>query len=86
MLITQQDLQSLLLKQWNFTKLGVSVMFLSVTTVAMPFVTMLFAGLISQSHLVGVGLSNTIFNIFMVSVWFGYSTVFDTYGPQVFYN
>ena len=74
---------SFLKKQLRFTQLGMSVIFLSVTTISMPFITMLFAGQLGQSHLDGVGLSNTMYNIVVTSVWFGYSTVFDTYAPQV---
>ena len=49
----------------------------------MAFVTLIFAGQIGEAHLAGVGLANTLYNIVVTSVSTGYSSVFDTYGPQV---
>ena len=69
-------------KQWNFVKLGASVIFLSITETSMLLVTMVFAGKLNQSHLDGVGLANTIYGVCVAAFAFGYSTVFDTYGPQ----
>ena len=47
-------------------------------------ITILFAGSISQAHLDGVGLADTLFSLMLISTSNGYSTVFDTYGPQVY--
>ena len=52
----------------------------------MAFVTLIFAGQIGEAHLAGVGLANTLYNIVVTSVSTGYSSVFDTYGPQVNIN
>ena len=76
-------LQEFLQKQWKFVTLGISVIFLSVTEMTMLFVTVLFAGKLGQIHLNGVGLANTIYGVCVAALTFGYSTVFDTYGPQV---
>ena len=48
------------------------------------FVTILFAGTLSQAHLDGVGLANTLLNVVVLSLSLGYTSVFDTYGPQVY--
>ena len=76
--------KELLSKEWEFTKLAMSYLSIMVTAVAIPFVTILFAGNIDQAHLDGVGLANTIYNVVVMSVSSGYSSVFDTYGPQVY--
>ena len=70
-------------KQWNFVTLGASVVFLSATQMTILLVTMVFAGKLSQAHLDGIGLANTIYGLCVAAICFGYSTVFDTYGPQV---
>ena len=46
--------------------------------------TTYFAGLINEIHLAGVGLGCTVYNILMVSFMYGYSSVFETYGPQIY--
>ena len=57
---------------------------ISVLPVVDPFITVLFAGSISQAHLEGVGLASTLFTVLVISMSAGYVTVFDTYGPQVY--
>ena len=76
--------KELLSKEWEFTKLSMSYLSIVVTSVSLAFVTVLFAGNINQAHLDGVGLANTLFNVVVMSVSSGYSSVFDTYGPQVY--
>ena len=49
----------------------------------MAFITLVFAGQMNQAHLAGVGLANTLFNVAVTSVSSGYSSIFETYGPQV---
>ena len=76
--------QEYLSKEWEFVKLSASFLSIVVTAVMLPFITILFAGKINQAHLDGVGLANTIYNVVVMSASFGYSSVFDTYGPQVY--
>ncbi|KAL5263223.1 hypothetical protein ACHWQZ_G008565 [Mnemiopsis leidyi] len=80
----QYPTKELLAKEWEFIKLSMSYLSIIVTSVSLAFVTVLFAGNINQAHLDGVGLANTIFNVVVMSVSSGYSSVFDTYGPQVY--
>ena len=75
--------QEYLSKEWEFVKLSALFFTIVVTSVMMPFITVIFAGNINQAHLDGVGLANTIYNVVALSVSSGYSSVFDTYGPQV---
>jgi Na+-driven multidrug efflux pump len=74
----------LLSKQWEFMKLSASFLSIAIIEVLMPLITVLFAGTISQAHLDGVGLATTMFNLLVQSMCAGYSSVFDTYGPQVY--
>ena len=45
---------------------------------------MLFAGKMNQAHLNGLGLATTLYNVVVTAISCGYSSVFDTYGPQVY--
>jgi len=80
---SSDQLRSLLSKQMEMFRLSLSFIFIIGIYILMSFVTLLFAGQIGQSHLAGVGLANTLYNIIVTSVSTGYSSVFDTYGPQV---
>ena len=77
------NLKKYISEEWEFTKLAASYFSIVLTACILPFVTVLFAGNINQAHLDGVGLANTIYNVVVMSVSQGYSSVFDTYGPQV---
>eukprot|EP00116_Pleurobrachia_bachei_P003299 sb/3463561/ len=68
----------------SYASLFFSVIFIVLNSLCIPFVTVMFAGGIDKTHLDGVGLANTLYNIIVVSVSAGYSTTFDTYGPPVF--
>ncbi|KAL5272139.1 hypothetical protein ACHWQZ_G000379 [Mnemiopsis leidyi] len=81
---SSDQLRSLLSKQMEIFRLSLSFIFIIGIYILMSFVTLLFAGQIGQSHLAGVGLANTLYNIIVTSVSTGYSSVFDTYGPQVY--
>lgn len=70
--------------EWIFVKLGVSFLSINLTGVLMAFTTLLFAGQIDKAHLDGVGLANSLYGAFILSLSSGYSSVFDTYGPQVY--
>ena len=74
----------LFLKQWEFIKLAASFTSIAAVTTLVPIITVFFAAHISQAHLDGVGLATTLFNVVFISMAGGYSTVFDTYGPQVY--
>ena len=76
-------MRQVLAKEWEFTKLSISFLSIIVTGVMMAFITLLFAGHIDKAHLDGVGLANTLYGVFVLAVSSGYSSVFDTYGPQV---
>ena len=52
--------------------------------VCLALVTIINAGMIDEDTLAGVGLANTVYNVFQFSMMYGYSSVMDTYGPQVF--
>ena len=75
--------RSLLKKEWQLVQLSVSFTVIIGIYVMMAFVTLVFAGQISEAHLTGVGLAITLNNLVIASVSTGYSSVFDTYGPQV---
>ena len=79
-----RHLMEFLSEEWEFVKLTTSYLSTHIARVSMSFVTILFAGTISQAHLDGVGLAMTLYNIFAVSVAAGFSFVFETYGPQVY--
>ena len=65
-------------------KLSLSFLSIAVIDVLMPLMTVIFAGSISQAHLDGVGLATTLFSVLLSATSSGYSSVFDTYGPQVY--
>ena len=46
--------------------------------------TTYFAGLIDETHLAGVGLGCTVSNFLMVSAMYGYSSVYETFGPPIY--
>ena len=77
------SLSTLLRAEWKFLKLFFPVLFLYMVSLGTTFATVLFAGRIDKNHLDGIGLANTIFNVVVTSLVAGYTTVFDTYGPQV---
>ena len=78
------DFAKLISKQWEFMKLSASFLSIAVIAVLMPLMSVIFAGNIDQAHLDGVGLATTMFNVVVTSMSTGYSSVFDTYGPQVY--
>ncbi|KAL5258948.1 hypothetical protein ACHWQZ_G009427 [Mnemiopsis leidyi] len=80
----QHLIEQLLRDQWSFLKLSASFFSIAVVAMLVDLITILFAGSISQAHLDGVGLADTLFSLMMISTSNGYSTVFDTYGPQVY--
>ena len=75
--------KELLSKEWEFIKMVASFLPISGCKLFTAFVTILFAGTLSQAHLDGVGLANTLLNVVVLSLSLGYTSVFDTYGPQV---
>ena len=77
------NLRSFLTKEWEFLRLSASFIFITGVYSLMAFITLIFAGQMSQAHLAGVGLANTLFNVAVTSVSSGYSSIFETYGPQV---
>ena len=77
-------LKELFLKEWEFAKLITSYFSTHITRVSLNFVTIYFAGTLSQAHLDGVGLAITLYNVCARSLTSGYSFVFETYGPQVY--
>ena len=70
-------------KEWEFVRLAVSFVLINCTENLMAFITIMFAGHLGPAHLAGVGLANTLFNLVVVPISAGFSSVFDTYGPQV---
>ena len=80
----QSQREVILSEEWKFIKTFTSFLPISVLPVVDPFITVLFAGSISQAHLEGVGLASTLFTVLVISMSAGYVTVFDTYGPQVY--
>ena len=83
-IITKSGYGLILSEQWKFLKMSASFLSISVVPMVVPFITVLFAGSISEAHLDGVGLASTLFSVFVISMSAGYATVFDTYGPQVY--
>ena len=71
-------------KQKQFMRFGVPTWLLSIIQVGLSFITVVFAGHIGNTMLVGVGLGNTIFNVLLWSVMWGFSSAMDTYGPQTY--
>ena len=70
--------------EWEFVKLSTSYLSTYIARLSLSFVTIYFAGTLSHNaHLDGVGLSSTLYNIFIMSVSQGYAYLFETYGPQV---
>ena len=61
------QVKEILTKEWDFMKLSASYLATIATRVSLSFVTILFAGTISQAHLDGVGLANTLYNIVVMS-------------------
>ena len=76
--------KELLSKEWEFIKMVGSFLPISGCKLITAFVTIFFAGKLSQAHLDGVGLANNLFNVVVLSLSLGYTTVSDTYGPQVY--
>ena len=84
MMYSHPQIDQLLLDQWTYLKLAVSFFSIAAVSMVVDLITILFAGSISQAHLDGVGLADTLFSLMLISTSNGYSTVFDTYGPQVY--
>ena len=82
--MTKYGLKELWSKEWEFLKLSASFLTITLSRVSLSLVTTVFAGNISKAHLDGVGLATTLFNVVVTSFSSGYSSVFDTYGPQVY--
>ena len=76
-------IRTFLQRELELLRLSVSFIFIVAIYLLMAFVTLMFAGQIDQAHLTGVGLAITLYNIIICSVSIGYSSMFDTYGPQV---
>ena len=70
--------------EWAALKIAFPVLFLALLNSGGAFITTLYAGRVGKDHLDGIGLSNTMWSTVVFSFTIGYSTVFDTYGPQVF--
>ena len=64
--------------------LAAPICFLVFCQMSLAFITLLFAGKIDNHTLAGAGLGNTFYNVFQFSVMYGYSSIMDTYGPQVY--
>ena len=76
-------MRAFLHEQWQFLRLSITFILADVTENLLEFMTLIFAGHISQSHLEGVGLANTLFTLLVYPISAGFASVFDTYGPQV---
>ena len=77
-------MQRYLTLQKHYITLSAPFIFLVVCQMSLAFITLLFAGRIDEQALAGAGLGNTFYNVFQFSIMFGYSSVMDTYGPQVY--
>ena len=71
-------------KQKEFMMLGIPTWLLAIIQVGLAFITLVFAGHMGQAMLAGVGLGNTMYNVLLWSVLWGFSSAMDTFGPQVY--
>ena len=76
-------MKSILSKEAEFARLSLCFVFIDITEQLTAFITLTYAGHISQAHLEGVGLAHTLFNLIVVPLTAGHASVFDTFGPQV---
>ena len=74
----------LIQKQIEFLKYGIPAWLLAVIQVGLAFTTLIFAGHESPETLAGVGLGNTMYNVLLWSILWGFTSSFDTFGPQVY--
>ena len=81
---SQLNIKEILHKEWRFIKLTMSYLTTVLYRTFMGFISIMFAGTISQVHLDGVGLANTLYNIVSYSFSRGYTFTFETFGPQVY--
>jgi len=70
--------------QKDFVTLAAPMCCIVLVQVGLGTVTLVYAGMINKDMQSGVGLANTVYNVFQNAIMFGYSSVMDTYGPQVF--
>ena len=84
MMVPRSQVKELLSKQLDFIKMTAAFLPITVSKLSTAFVTILFAGNLSQAHLDGVGLANTLLNVVVLSLSIGYTSVFHTYGAQVY--
>ena len=75
---------SLLRKQLALLMYGVPTWLLAIIQVGLAFITLIFAGTMGQDMLAGVGLGNTMYNVLLWSVLWGFTSALDTFGPQVY--
>ena len=83
-MISRVKRKEFLSKEWEFINMIASFCPIVSCKLLTAFVTIFFAGTLSQAHLDGVGLANTLLNVVVLSLSLGYTSVFDTYGPQVY--
>ena len=75
---------SIVRKQKEFMMYGIPTWLLAIIQVGLAFITLIFAGHLGPAMLAGVGLGNTMYNVLLWSVLWGFTSVMDTFGPQVF--
>ena len=71
-------------KQKEFLLYGIPTWLLALIQVGLAFITLIFAGHLGPAMLAGVGLGNTMYNVLLWSVLWGFTSALDTFGPQVY--
>lgn len=75
---------SIMEKQKLFLMYGIPTWLLALIQVGLAFITLIFAGHLGPAMLAGVGLGNTMYNVLLWSVLWGFTSALDTFGPQVY--
>ena len=75
---------SIMQKQKEFLMFGIPTWLLATIQVGLAFITLIFAGHLGPAMLAGVGLGNTMYNVLLWSVLWGFTSSLDTFGPQVY--
>jgi len=77
-------MKAILRKEQEFLVYGIPTWLIATIQVGLAFITLIFAGKLGQEMLAGVGLGNTMYNVLLWSVLWGFTSALDTFGPQVF--
>ena len=75
---------SMMAKQRELLMYGIPTWLLATIQVGLAFITLIFAGHLGPAMLAGVGLGNTMYNVLLWSVLWGFTSALDTFGPQVY--